>query len=187
MPLGNSITDEYNVAGSYRKDLYAALVNSGYDVDFVGSQDDGALSDPDHEGHSGWRADEIRNSIYGWLDANPAEIVLLHIGTNDINQGQGADGTAIEIGEILDNIDDWEDDNSATVWVILARIINRSDPGSTLGLETTDLNNQIQSLADARIVGGDQIIVVDMEGALTYPGDMADALHPNESGYGKNG
>ncbi len=96
MPLGNSITDEYNVDGSYRKDLYDLLEAAGYtpDIvdptaiprfDFVGSQDDGELADPDHEGHSGWDADEIRDNIYGWLDANPAEIVLLHIGTNDMS------------------------------------------------------------------------------------------------------
>ena len=190
MPLGDSITDEYNVDGSYRKDLYDLLEAAGYtpDIvdptaiprfDFVGGEDDGALADPDHEGHSGFDAHEIRDNIYAWLVAKPAEIVLLHIGTNDINGGQSAAGVAAEIGEILDNIDTYSPD----VWVILARIVNRQNPTDTKGLETTELNNQIQILADARI--DDKIIVVDMESALTYPGDMADTLHPNESGYGE--
>ena len=75
----------------------------------------------------------------------PAEIVLLHIGTNDI-AGQSAAGVAAEIGQILDNIDTYSPD----VWVILARIINRE----TYHSETTDLNEAIQILADARIGDG---------------------------------
>ena len=135
MPLGDSITDEYNVDGSYRKDLYDLLEAAGYtpDIvdptaiprfDFVGSQDDGALADPDHEGHSGWDADEIRDNIYSWLVAKPAEIVLLHIGTNDMSTSQSAADVAAEIGQILDNIDTYSPD----VWVILARIVNRQNP-----------------------------------------------------------
>ncbi len=191
MHIGDSITDGAiggNDGTGFRRALYMALAaDSSYEVDFVGSQSSGIPTDfdRDHEGHDGWRADDIRDNIYGWLDARPAEIVLLHIGANDINQDQGADGTAIEIGQILDEIDDWENVNGADISVVLARIVNRSDPRSALGLETSKLNHQIQSLADARIAAGDKIVVVDMESALTYPEDMADELHPNDAGYGK--
>jgi lysophospholipase L1-like esterase len=187
MPLGDSITYGTGAATGYRGDLYKSLRNGGYDVDFVGGETGNSeeLTDPDHEGHSGWRADQIRDSVYSWLDAHPAEVVLLHIGTNDIRKGQGAEGTADEIGQILDNIDSWEKAAGVDVWVILARIVNRSDHTSSLGQETTALNNQIQSLADKRITAGDNIIVVDMESALNYPGDLDDRLHPNESGYSK--
>jgi pectate lyase/predicted neuraminidase/lysophospholipase L1-like esterase len=187
MPLGDSITLGTGAPGGYRGNLYAALNDGGYDVDFVGSETENSsgLAEPDHEGHDGWQADEIRDAVYGWLDAQPAEIVLLHIGTNDIRKGQGADGTALEIGEILDRIDAWENANSADVWVILALIINRSDPASSLGLETSALNDQLQELADARIADGDKLILVDMESKLDYPGDLDDVLHPNASGYEK--
>ncbi|MGD9221727.1 MAG: hypothetical protein PVH22_00690, partial [Desulfobacteraceae bacterium] len=67
----------------------------------------------------------------------------------------------------------------------LARIVNRSDNTDALGQETTSLNNQIQSLADARSAAGDKLIVVDMESALNYPGDLDDSVHPNASGYEK--
>jgi lysophospholipase L1-like esterase len=185
MPLGDSITYGSSSTGivGYRRPLYQSLAGAGYSVDFVGGQTNGSPEDFDrnHEGHSGWRADEIRDNITGWLNSTPADVVLLHIGTNNISQGQAATTTAAEIGQILDLINAWETTHNQ-VWVVLARIINRNDSRSGI---TTTLNGLIQALADTRIAGGDKIVVVDMESALSYPGDLADAVHPNNTGYGK--
>src|SRR6266496_3489004 len=69
MPLGDSITD-------------------GFRVDYVGTLFNGPsnLGDHDHEGHPGWRIDQIDASITGWLRATTPHTVLLHIGTNDVLQ-----------------------------------------------------------------------------------------------------
>ena len=186
MCLGDSIT--YGIGSSdhagYRMQLYLSL--AGHAVSFVGSLQTGPSDfDNDHEGHEGWEADEVRDDIYTWLVNNPADIVLLHIGTNDISAGQDAPGVANEIDQILDQIDSYETDKDANVSVILARIINRQDPEGENGIETAALNLAIQDLADDRIADGDSIIVVDMESALTYPDDMADSLHPNDNGFTK--
>ncbi|MET1073917.1 MAG: hypothetical protein ABWY11_14825, partial [Umezawaea sp.] len=55
MPLGDSITDGYNVPGGYRINLWQRMAAAGQTVDFVGSGVNGpaALGDHDHEGHSG--------------------------------------------------------------------------------------------------------------------------------------
>lgn len=81
----------------------------------------------------------------------------------------------------MDLIDAWEEVNN-DVWVVLARIINRNDFRSGT---TTTLNSLIQAIADTRIADGDKIVVVDMESALSYPSDLADTVHPNDTGYGK--
>ena len=72
MPLGDSITlgissgvaqEEFYV--SYRKELYDQLKAAGYVIDdelFVGTLTSGSSVpdfDPDHEGHDGWRTDQI--------------------------------------------------------------------------------------------------------------------------------
>ena len=185
MPLGDSITYGSKSTGvvGYRRSLYQLLLDACYNVDFVGSQTDGSPADFDrnHEGHRGWRADQIRDNIIGWLNSTPADVVLLHIGTNDISQGQGSANPAAEIGQILDLIDTWEEANNE-VWVVLARIINRNDLQSGT---TTTLNSRIQNLADTRIAAGYKIVVVDMESALSYPADLSDTVHPNDTGYGK--
>jgi lysophospholipase L1-like esterase len=183
MPLGDSITQ--GVLGStddtgFRRALYQSLTAAGYSVNFVGTQAHGIPTDfdRDHEGHSGWRADQIRDSISSWLTRNPADVILLHIGTNDISQGQTVSSTVSEVNQILDRIDAR---STATV-VFLARIINRNDGYSAA---TTTYNAQLQVLADTRVAAGDLIIVIDQEAALSYPSDLADAVHPNDSGYAK--
>ncbi len=192
MPLGDSIT--VGAAGStddtgYRRFLYLSLVGSDYDVNFVGSLTTGIPSDFDrqHEGHSGYEADGgpgggIAPNIFNWLVTNPADVVLLHIGTNDIKNNESAVSIASQVDLIIENIDIWEAANN-DVSVVLARIINRNDGYSA---ETTALNEQIQIMADARIANGDKIVVVDMENALIYPDDVvANDEHPNDSGYAK--
>ena len=211
MPLGDSITYDarrietrpIGLRTGYRQLLYLDLTAAGYDVDFVGSQIAGQDADPpfdpDNEGHPGWQADgnpvgkNIAPNVYNWLSAHPADVILLHIGTNDISSTQEPPGIASEINEILSEINRYETDNGVKIWVILARIINRLD---SLASATTDLNNHIQRVADTRTGAGDNIIVVDMEkdAGLIYSidqaapydgGDMYDQVHPNIDGYEK--
>src|SRR5688500_15993420 len=72
MPLGDSITfgagGTANLGG-YRGPLYTLLTNAGYNVDFVGTQtgNSSGVPDQDHQGHSGWRIDELDSNIAGWF------------------------------------------------------------------------------------------------------------------------
>jgi lysophospholipase L1-like esterase len=88
MPLGDSIT--YGVGSlthsSYRIDLAKRLAESGLTVDYVGSQQSGIGADRDNEGHPGWSISEITAQVGGWLRTYQPDVVLLHIGTNDMNQ-----------------------------------------------------------------------------------------------------
>jgi lysophospholipase L1-like esterase len=208
MPLGDSIT-QGSVSGvsnsdswvSYRKALWDKLRAAGYEVNFVGSRNNGSAIpnfDSNHEGHGGWRADEIINGVPSepqagkldeWLRDYQPDIVLLHIGTNDIISDNE---DPAEIDDILDEIDLYSPD----VWVILARIINRGCdpylPPCPRSLQTTTFNNDVITLvAEPRIDSGDKIIVVDMENGanILYPrqpaGDMWDDVHPFWTGYEK--
>ena len=60
LPLGDSITANTETK-SYRYYLWNMLTTDGYKIDFLGSQKYQIYDnfDPDHEGHSGWRADRI--------------------------------------------------------------------------------------------------------------------------------
>jgi lysophospholipase L1-like esterase len=182
MPLGDSITRGWwgspNSYG-YRKPLYDRLINAGCNFNFVGSQTDGNFPDPQHEGYDGWHADttgtsDILGQVYNWLTANPADIVLLHIGTNDISYGGQ---NASEVNAILNEIDRF----STNTKVILALIIDRKFHSPV----TTQFNIDVNNMAQSRIAAGDDILVVNMEPALNYATDMADSVHPNDSGYAK--
>ena len=182
MPLGDSITSgggSTDQAG-YRRLLYDSLLAQGFNVDFVGSLQGGIGDfDSDHEGHGGWRADQIAANVTFFLNSNPADIVLLHIGTNSLTTNAGF------VEAILNNIDAVSPD----IIVVLARITGVSccgDVPSCASCATvTQFNDNVQAMAEARIADGDKIILVDMEHALVYPGDLSDAVHPNDSGYSK--
>jgi len=175
MPLGDSITSgvgSSDLAG-YRKVLYDLLnQNTDYAFDLVGSLIGGpATFDFDHEGHGGYSAAQIASGTYTWLKDNPAEIILLHAGTNRLTTSTAA------VEDILDEIDRFSPDT----WVVLALIINRNPYSAT----TSTFNDNLLAMALNRIANGDKIIVVDQENALIYPDDMADLLHPNDQGYFK--
>jgi len=94
MPLGDSITDGTNAGtagrGGYRGTLYDSLTTAGYNIDYIGSlSNNGALlADVNHEGHSGWRIDQLDANIEGWFNTmEDPDVVLMHIGTNDFGQG----------------------------------------------------------------------------------------------------
>ncbi|MEW6027456.1 MAG: LamG-like jellyroll fold domain-containing protein [Planctomycetota bacterium] len=189
MPCGDSITyDNYSgdirpssMRTGYRSHLWYTLQAGGYNVDFVGSIIAGEAVvpafDPDNEGHGGWTAGQIEAAIYGFLVANPADIILLHIGTN------GLTSNPQDVNDILEEIDRYEADYSTHITVLLAKIINRMDYSAT----TTQFNNNVAAMAQARIAAGDDIVIVDMENGagINYATDMIDDLHPNDGGYQK--
>jgi hypothetical protein len=182
MPLGDSITNgAYSIFDSlpfelrtgYRQPLYLALRDAGYVVDFVGGLRYGELAtptfDPDHEGHGGWRDDQVAAQVHSWLTANPADIILLHIGTNSV------DTSSNDVRNILDEIDRF----STAPIVLLARIINRM----TYDPVTTAFNDNVEAMARQRIAEGDKIVIVDMESALDDPSYYSDDKHPDAAGY----
>ena len=150
MPLGDSITRGFTGSSDqtgYRRELDLTLTGEGYSIDFVGSliEPIGLPNDfdKDHEGHSGFTSSEIAANVYDYLTANPADIVLLHIGTNDIDEfGYDQDQSTANVAAILDAIDDYEVDFANPIWVLLARIINRNciteDPPCIDSEKTTD-------------------------------------------------
>ena len=88
MPLGDSITDDVG----WRSKLWEKLQGTEFaSVNFVGSSTHDrnctdAKYDRNHEGHSGFLAVEIakQNQLEAWLKANPADVITMHLGTNDI-------------------------------------------------------------------------------------------------------
>ena len=196
MPLGNSITAGSRSTESvgYRRELYLALTNDGYNIDFVGSRSTGKLNDfdKDNEGHSGWPAaddtlgETIHNHVYDWLNLNPPDIILLHIGTNDIGMSDSPEQIKNDIELILNEIDQWEENNNSEIHVVLAQITSIVPVGGTFDGLVSQLNNKISGLVESRTSNGDKISIVDVQNALDYDTDMDDDnWHPNDLGYTK--
>ncbi|GEM_PF-6940200 len=129
MFVGDSITSGRagmpNETPTYRGPLYDKLFLAGHNIDFVGSEagidNNGAnvpppianLVDPDHEGHNGWRVDELVNGHAGqptqgkiadWMAAEMPDIVVLYAGANDQIQGEEASQVFAELVEAIQAI-----------------------------------------------------------------------------------
>ncbi|WP_436762893.1 ricin-type beta-trefoil lectin domain protein [Streptosporangium sp. V21-05] len=177
MPLGDSITDGFNVPGGYRVNLWQRLVTGQYTVDFVGSGFNGpsTLGDHDHEGHSGWRIDQIDTNIVGWLQTFAPRTILLHIGTNDMTQNYNVAAAPARLSALIDKIRA----NAPAVELFVARITPSADP-------TVEARIQAFNAAVPGIVAqkGPMTHLVDMHTGFTTA-DLADGLHPNAGGYAK--
>lgn len=177
MPLGDSITfgSPDPVYGGYRHALGSLLAHDGYAVRFVGSQRSGAIPNPENEGHPGWTIAQIKSGIDAnrWLENYRPNLILLHIGTNDIRRGNATTAPA-DLSALLDDIQARLPD--ARIIVALTIPFRRG----------VDPAHHAYNTAAAAIVAakGPRVSIVDMEQILTID-DYADGLHPSSSGYDK--
>ncbi|MEU8373221.1 cellulose binding domain-containing protein [Micromonospora sp. NPDC048894] len=175
MPLGDSITDGFNVPGGYRIELWQRLVADGYRVDFVGSMFNGPsnLGDHDHEGHSGWTIAQIDANVVNWLRNTTPRTVLLHIGTNDMYNASGAPA---RLSTLIDKITN----TAPNADVFVATIIPRN--GTESAVRT--FNAAIPGIVQSKVTAGKRVHLVDMFSAVGTA-DLADGIHPNATGYRK--
>jgi lysophospholipase L1-like esterase len=179
MPLGDSIT--WGVGSStgngYRGPLFTTVTGEGYVPDFVGSGRGGTMTDPDNEGHSGWRIDQIAGIADADLARYEPNVVTLMIGTNDLNQNYQVPTAPDRLHALVDRI--VADDPGATV-LLADLILSTSAP--VVQAEPA-YNSAVGQIVQAEQAAGRHVSFVDM-GALTTA-DLSDSLHPNDSGYQK--
>jgi hypothetical protein len=182
MPLGDSITEAAVGHASYRYWLWHDLVDEGFDVDFVGSMCGvhGGMPlypdfDQDHEGHWGWRADQVLERIKGWASASRPDIVMIHLGHNDIWRGSDIESTVQDLDGIIEIL---REVNPAIV-VLLAQVIPSTAP-QLADLEI--LNGAIESLAESVDTPTSPVIVVDQSTGFDAERETYDGTHPNDAG-----
>lgn len=153
MELGDSITRgldnttpiAWAEQGGYRTLLWQKTVVQDKDnIDFVGSLSSGptTLGDKDHEGHSGNRIDELQASIDGWMASYHPQIILLHIGTNDIMQNYDVANAPSRLATLVKSI--CTDDPG--VQVAVAQIIPRPGLDSTVQTYNAAIPGALSSL-----------------------------------------
>lgn len=185
MPLGASITKGVPIPGGYRAPLYHQLTNAGYAVDFLGTlrgSTQANMPDVDHEGHMGYRLDQVDAGFTAWADqvADPDIIVLL-AGANDFAQNQDVKNMTNRLDHLITRITQ----NRPQARLIVCGLFRRTD--------YPDLNEKMLKLYNPFVPGivarhaarGEQVRFLDLYPALTADDLVEDGLHPNQSGYNK--
>lgn len=195
VPFGDSITDGYIIPGGYRMELFHLALSAGQNIEFFGSgmngptTVDGVAFPRSHEGHSGYTIDDApqagRSGISPLVDTvlgfDP-DIILLKIGTNDLDQNVDVQNAPVRLGNLLDDIFSKDDH----VLVVVAQIIPSRD--TALNDRVAAYNAAIPGLVAERKAQGKHALVADAESAFladpNYQSSLlADTLHPNETGY----
>ncbi|MFJ5262613.1 SGNH/GDSL hydrolase family protein [Streptomyces sp. NPDC088387] len=178
MPLGDSITDGFtSYPGGYRVRLWQLLAAARHTVDFVGSMTNGPaeLGDHDHEGHSGWRIDQLDAQIGTWLPQSDPRTIMLLIGTNDLNQNHDIANAPARLSGLIDRIRAAK----PRCELFVATIPPQSN--ATLEGRVRAYNAAIPSVVAQK---GRRVHLVRMYEALTTA-DLADGIHPTKAGYDK--
>ena len=191
LPLGDSITAGGD--GSYRKHLYNLLNSDGYKFVFVGSQHSGNFADNEHEGHGGWTPEELLNGkeidgktnggIDLWLDYSPADIIIIHAGTNGVSLGTlDYDPDTESFGQHVKNIESILDhifSHNLSAIVVLAQIIQQREFNANI----SEYNRQLGVMADG-YWNTSRVVVVNLENVLEFkPSNYIDSTHPSDIGY----
>ncbi len=184
MALGDSITQGHT--HSYRQPLWLALRAAGMQVDFVGSLDrthaaDGPAQDydSDHEGHWGWRGDQVLERIDGWAQQAAPDVVLIHLGTNDLRMGKSPRQTTRDVLRIIDRLRA----HNPRVHVLVASIIPVADGRATELFK--QYNQELSALARRADLAGSRVFLVDQFTGFDPTLDTYDGVHPNERGSDK--
>ncbi|MFG2574105.1 ricin-type beta-trefoil lectin domain protein [Streptomyces sp. NPDC048481] len=179
MPLGDSIT--WGVGSpsgnSYRDFLGTRLAADGHALDFVGSGRNGTMSDPDNEGHSGWRIDQIDGIADSVLARHRPNVVTLEIGTNDLNGNYQVSTAPDRLRSLIDRITR----DVPGVTVLVGTVIVSTS--ATEEAHRAGFNSTLPGIVQAQQAAGRHVRLVDMS-ALTAA-DLSDSLHPNDNGFRK--
>ena len=181
LPFGDSITEgaKSSDAAGYRSQLFKLIVAAKLKVTFTGSQASGPAQVSGqpfprmHEGHSGWTISQITALVPSpALDAKP-NIVLLHIGTNDIGSRNPA-AMAMRLDALVEKIAK----NAPDALIVLAQI--------TTARTDNDIrdayNAMMPAIVQSHAAKGQHIIGVDQNKVPTG-GLSSDGVHPNDQGY----
>lgn len=187
MPIGDSITQGSEGWHTYRCHLDDLLAEADVAFDLVGSltEPDGGdgygcpwAFDEDHEGRWGWRVDEVLSEVPESAVALQPDVALIHLGTNDILQRQGAPETAEELRSLIERLRRARPDMA----ILIAQIIPcEPSTGSRCTVELPALNALIATMAADLATTQSPVVSVDMESGFLIE-DLRDGVHPSDAG-----
>jgi lysophospholipase L1-like esterase len=177
MPLGDSITSGFqsSTGNGYRSDLVTALSSQVGTIDMVGTLNDGPMADPDHEGHSGYRIDQIAALTTAALNKYKPNVVTLLAGINDLGQDYEVSTAPDRLASLIDQILAAEPDAT----VLVAKLIVNSN--STTEARVVTFNDALPAIVNSRASAGKHVYLVDTSSIPVS--DLKDGLHPNDTGY----
>ncbi len=188
MPLGDSITA---APGCWRAILWHDLQTNGYtNTDFVGSVPGNGCNygysyDHDNEGHSGYLATNIanQNQLPGWLSAAHPDVVLMHLGTNDVWSHLPTSTILAAYTKLIGQMRA----SNPHMAILVAQILPMNPSGcSDCSSGVVALDQAVPAWAAGLTTAQSPITVVDQFTGFNDATDtIGDGVHPNDAGFQK--
>lgn len=204
MPFGASIVegvspltlnpshDLTNPQGCWRAYLQKQLKAGGVNnFDMVGGQSgptecklDGQVIDFDknNEGHSGAKVQEFvaNNNLPTWLDAANPQIIMMHVGTNDIKASRSTDQIISDYSTLLKQMRAKNPNMQLLVMKLIPLRSSNNTPAQVA--QVPQLNDAIAKWAAVNTKSNSPITVVDTFTGFNADTMTTDGTHPNEAG-----
>ena len=203
MPLGDSTTASI----CYRSHLWQMLTQNGHsNFDFIGTRngDPGCTFtgyDKDNEGHGGYNVTDLLKAagsgtrpsgadasdpyvsdardLATWFDGHPADIVLMHFGTNDVWNGIAPSMILSAYTTILGRLRA----NNPNVHLYIAQITPLDPSGCSACISRVQtLNGMIPGWATSNATAASPVTVVDQYTGFDATADTRDGVHANDGG-----
>ncbi|MFI0169652.1 FG-GAP-like repeat-containing protein [Streptomyces sp. NPDC017095] len=183
LPFGDSITfGAGSTTAAYRGPLWDELrQQENTTVSYVGSQHYGNIPDNDNEGHPNWKINDLIGITDSVMDTYKPNVVLLHIGTNDMNEAVDPAGAPDRLGSLMDKIFAKQPD----VTLVVSTLVPSANSATEQRIAA--FNNSLPQEVYERREQGKHVWLVDNFAALNATSDLADLLHPSDDGYRKMG
>ncbi|KAL4804047.1 SGNH hydrolase-type esterase domain-containing protein [Aspergillus unguis] len=175
MPLGASITVGYQSSDGtgYRKPLREQLRYAGWQVDMVGSLENGTMKDNQNEGHFGDTIDSIADASKGSMKMQP-NVILINAGTNDGLQDVHVTDADDRMNSLIDGI--FAAIPNTTV--VLSTLIPNTHAQSVMNR----INAEYRNVVARRRQNGDRLILAEMSYFISKD-RLVDGTHPDDQGY----
>lgn len=198
MAVGDSITDDCVVPGSWRQPLQPLLETNGFQFTFIGRQTSASapgFTKLKHEGYCGavvaapglfgaHQYSDSQNYLHkvvpeALATATP-DVMLVLIGANDIVNGRNPFVVATNHMATLLNL---IFSNAPNVNVVLAKATRQeSYVGGGNGANIPIYNAALQGMVNQRRASGQKVYLADLYSVTSYPAMFSDGLHPNATG-----
>jgi len=187
MPLGDSLTaggynleKKWYVGGGYREPLWNSLKSLGMEVQFVGSLKHGNFESPQHEGHSGWRIEQVHAITKQAIEEYQPDVILLILGSNDLIQKFHVKTAPARFLEMVKKILIWKPD--IKLFAASPVITNNSSINQRINEYSVRIKSGVRDLQSDH----PDLIWVDMlEKSKLTKDDLTDGVHPTALGYQK--
>jgi lysophospholipase L1-like esterase len=185
MPVGDSLTSGWEPTGrgGYRGPLYEQLTHQLQPVGSLTSN--GWNLTPDeraHEGHDGWRTEQISAGLSGWIDTYSPNTILLMTGTNNTGDWNDPALTRQKVSDLFDTVfalDPYR--------MLFAANIPDANPNISWEWAHRIHADNVDAAVRAEVLEhqllGRAAYFVDVRSVIDPNLHLADAVHPTTEGY----